>query len=445
MFFYFTINILLLITLTLTFESISILIVGMMGMLLVTYVVNKTNLKFEIVLSIIYLIAIIMMLVAYCGYDYQYGAPYFSGGSDDLAFEEMSTYVMDEGYLMPYKYAQDPKLRYHNSKGFLWIISWIMRVVESFGGYHTIAFRVLNINFLIALGVLTTSYFKENYGFSDHKNLIVLIVSILFPNAIYISVHVFRDTLIIFLLFSVFYIWDRLLQKENISFVSGLKTFFITGLIAYISYWIRNQSLVFIIAIILVSIFLKKHRLNIRNFGMYMLLLLVALIIADLFNVFDLIVAFNERYTIHKLELSDGLSNEIFKIPLFPFGFVVRFAYGLVSPIPVPIIKTPKMLTDIKLFFDVLVSFGTVMQIFLLPYLVKNILRIDKVFILFITFMLGIVVTTFTFRHFIMLYPFMWILIFREFFSTNENDRKLIFMATALSICFAAIIYILIK
>ena len=435
---YVIVNLMVLIFLSLVFTSPSILIVGTLGMILVCYLIYKTKLKFKWVLSIIFIIAIMVMLIAYWGYIHQYGMPYYSGGSDDLDFEIYSQYIIEKGYLLPNQYAKDPLLRFHNSKGFLWVISSIMRLVEPFGGYHTIAFRVLNVNLLIGLGILTTSYFKQNYNFSNQKNAIILVASTLFPNALYISVHVFRDTLIIFLLFAVFYMWSEFVKREKYTFISPFKIIIITLIISYISYWIRNQSLIFIVAIILINIILNKRTLNLKNFGFFVLLLVIFIIVAAKFGVLEMIVAINERYTVHKLEAGDGLSNVIFKIPLFPFGVFIRFMYGLIFPIPIPIL-------NIKMFFDVTVSYGTIIQIFLLPYLFKNFKKIDNVFIVFIVFMLGVVITTFTFRHFIMLYPIMIILIFRQFFITGKKDRIMLFIIMSSFIVLLASIYLIIK
>lgn len=442
---YVIINLMMLLLLSLVFSSLSILMIGIVGMFLVTYLIYKTKIRFNGLLSIIFVISIITILITYLGYIQQYGAPYYSGGSDDLTFETLSQYIINKGYFMPEQYANDPILRFHNSKGFLWIISWIMRFVEPFGGYHTIAFRVLNVNLLIALGILTTSFFKENYNFSNKENAVVLISSTLFPNTLYISIHVFRDTLIIFLLFLVFYLWDKFLKRKKYSFLTLFKIFIITFAISYVSYWIRNQSLIFIISIILVSIFVNERIISIKNFVFLVLLLFISLIIAEIVGVLEIIMSFNEKYTLYVLENSEGLSNVIFRIPLFPFGVLIRFIYGLVSPIPIAVLNTLNMFSNIKVFFDVILSYGTVIQIFLLPYLIRNIRKIDKVFIIFVLFMIGIVITTFTFRHFIMIYPFMIILIFRQLFITKRTNRMMLFVFISIGIIFLASFYLLIK
>lgn len=442
---YVVLNLIILLLLSLVFSSLSILIVGIIGMLLVTYLTFKTKLKFGGVLSIIFTISIIAVLIAYWGYIQEYGIPYYSGGSDDLDFEIYSQYIVDRGYILPSQYLKDPILGFHNSKGFLWLISWIMRLVEPFGGYHTIAFRVFNVNLLIALGVLITSFFKENYGFSNHKNSVVLIASTLFPNALYISIHVFRDTLIILLLFSIFYLWDRFLKKEKKAIYLTFKTIIITLILTYFAYWVRSQNLIFIIGTILLSVFMNKRTLSMKNFGVIVMSLFILVFLAEVSGVFQIIMDFNERYTAHKLEISDGLSSIIFRMALFPFGIIIRFIYGLISPIPIPVLDSMNMFSDIKTFFNVLVSYGTLVQISLLPYLFKNIKRIDKVVLVFFFFMLGIVITTFTFRHFILVYPFMIILIFREFYLTKPSEKLLIFLSVSGSVTLMASVYLLIK
>ncbi len=442
---YVIINIIVLALLSLFFSSLSILIIGLLGMFMIVYLLYRTKLKLNNLMSLIFLVTIVAILVAYWGYTQKYGIPYFSGGSDDLAFETYSKYIVNKGYTLPMEYFDDTLLRTHNSKGFLWMLSWLMRLVEPFGGYHTIAFRVFNTNLLIGLGILTTSYFKNNYSFDNKKNAIVLIVTTLFPNALYISIHVFRDTIIAFLLLLIFYLWDSFLKEKKHSYLSFTRIILITFVISFFSYWIRNQSLIFIVLIVLISLFMNEKSVSLKKFSFLTILLVFSVIIADKLGALDVIIAFNERYTVHKLEISDGLSNIVFSMPLFPLGIILRFLYGLITPIPIPIINTPKMLTDIKVFFDVVISYGTTFQILLIPYLFKNIKRLDKLLTIFIVFLLSIIVTTFTFRHFIMIYPFMFILIFRQFFSTSNMYKFTSFIVVSIVIILAASVYFIIK
>jgi hypothetical protein len=435
----------ILLVLSAMFQSASILVIGLIGLLLVLYIGRNGNQRLFSAISLIFVISVILIISTYYGYIHQYSIPYFGGGSDDLFFENYSEHVVDKNYMFPEQYISDPLLKSHNSKGFLWILSWLIRISNIFGDYHTIAYRILNIYFLISLSILVFRYFEKTYKFTSKQNLLVLYTVSLFPNSLYISIHVFRDTLIILLLFSVFFLWDNYINADKKRKFKLIKAIVLTLILSYISYWIRSQSLIFITAIIVISTLLKNKNLSFKNFGVFFILSVLAIILASFYDIWDLTLAFSERYTNHKLEISDGLSNKIFLIPLFPFGMAIRLAYGLISPIPVTILSISKIFDSVKMFFDVIIGFGVIVQIYMLPYLFKNIKKIDKVMITFVVFLMGIVIATFTFRHFIMLYPFMAILIFRQFFETRKNEKFVHLICTTGVLVFFASLYLLIK
>lgn len=439
------VNILVLIFLSTLFSNFSILVIGIIGLLLVLYLAKGCNPKIYSNLSFIYFVSVVLMLVIYFGYIAEYGTPYFGGGSDDLAFEVNAKYVIDNNYILPEQLSEDPQLQFHNSKGFLWILSWIMRVSDIFGGYHTITFRVLNVYFLLALSILVFRSFENNYQFTFKQNLTVLYAMALFPNVQYISLHVFRDTISILLLFSLFFLWDSFFDTKRIKKRSYKKTIIFTFLFFYVAYWIRHENIIFMGAILLFSLLLKNKKLSIRNFILFFLTAIIGITLVESFNLWELVGAFNERYTEHKLEISDGLSNIVFSIPIFPLGIFIRMVYALISPVPVTVLQFTDMFANVKTFFNVIIGVGVIVQIYLLPYLFKNIKETDKFALSFIILLMGIAVTTFTFRHFIMLYPFMIILIFRKFFKTGkvERNQHLIIMTVVLVI-FASL-YMLIK
>ncbi|HEY5555498.1 hypothetical protein [Acetobacterium sp.] len=439
------INISVLLILSLVFKTTSIVAVGLIGVFLVVSLVPKGNDKLFYCLSLIFIISVILILTAYYGYMYQFGIPYFGGGSDDLAFEHYSKYVIANHYMMPEQIILDPQFTYSNSIGFIWILSWVMRLSNVFGEYHTIAFRVLNIYFLLALSILVFRYFERKYQFTSKQNLIVLYVIALFPNSQYISIHVFRDTLISLILFSVLFVWDNYFDAKSKGGFSLIKAIALTLILGYISYWLRNESMVFLIAIILTCVVLKDNILSKKNSILFIFLVFLAFILINYYNIWDLILVFNEKYFIHKMELSDGLSNIVFSMSLFPFGILARLGYGLISPIPITILKIGGIFENVTVFFQVIIGFGVIGQIYMLPYLFKNIKRVDKIFISFATTLVGIVITTFTFRHFIMLYPFMVILMFREFFETEKGQRINYFVGVTGVLIFVAGFYLLIK
>lgn len=443
--FFFLSNIIILLLLSFLFSNISILVTGLLGLIVVILVARNENNQIYKNLTVIFCISIALMLVLYYGYIAKYGTPYYLGGSDDLSFEETSSYILNCGYLMPNELMQESQFYYHSAKGFLWLLSWFMRFCNIFGGYHTIAYRVINIYFLIILGLLVFKYFSKHYSFSIKQNLVVLYIMTLFPNAQYISIHVFRDTLNILILFVIFYIWDKYSKKEKTSNRMLVITLFTTIILTYISFWIRSQNLILILVIILLNLFLKDKSLTVRSFWIFLFALLAMMISFKYLNVFKEITKFNEYYTDYLLATNGGLSQKIFSMELIPFGIFFRAAFGLVSPLPVGILQFSGMFYDIDIFFKVIISIGVIIQIYLLPYLVLNIKRIDKITFLFLIFFLATVVTTFTFRHFIMLYPFMWILIFRQFFKTSKRTKVLIFINMTIVLTMSASIYLLVK
>ncbi|MFL2140601.1 hypothetical protein [Ruoffia sp. FAM 26254] len=433
--------------LSIIFSSLSILTVGLIGLLITLYIINytklnKANIPLYKLLIIIFLINILSILILYFGYENYFGLPYYDGGSDDLKFEIWAKQAIKHGLDFPWQYSRDLAFRSNNSKGFVWLISLLMRINESLGGYHTISFRVLNVNFLISIGVLATSYFAKHYKFGKTENSILLLFVTLFPNMMYLSNHVFRDTLISLILFYVFYIWDDYLtdRKNGI-----LLLLFKTILITYFSFWVREQSVFFIGIIIIINVLLKENYIKIKNIFIYTGCLLLVLILAQRTGLLEEVLSFNENYTEHKLSISDGLTTHIFSISLFPFGIILRFLYGLLFPIPLQLLNILRMFSNIDMFYQVLISFGSVIQIYLLPYLFRNFKKMDKLFILYNVFLIGIVITTFTFRHFVTLYPYMFILIFRQYFLVSKKGKTINLIIVSMALILLLTIYMILS
>lgn len=437
-------NFITLTLLSLVFSSISILVIGSIGLLILLYFSKNENQKLFNRLSLIFLISIFLMIVLYCGYISKYGAPYYIGGSDDLSFENYGKYAINQKYYRPEQLLQESQFRFYSANGFVWIMSWIIRLSNILGGYHTITYRVLNIYFNMILGMLVFKYFSNHYDFSEKENLIVLYAITLFPNSLYISIHVFRDTLNILILFGIFYLWDIYISKQRKKY-ERLLIILITLILTYISYWLRSQNLIFIFIIIVLNIFLKDQKLTSRNSIYFLIAIIFGVASYNYLGVGKQLEYFTGYYTEYILNLSEGFSKIIFSVNLFPFGILLRIAYGLVSPLPVHILHVFKMFEDVDVFFQVIISIGVIVQIYLLPYLFRNIKYIDKVTLIFWIFFVAMVITTFTFRHFISIYPFMVILIFREFFKASKKRKIVsgIFMTWILVL--GASMYLLIK
>lgn len=435
------VNIIILILLSSFFVNTSILVVGLLGMLSVLLMTKNENSNFFRLLTIVFCVSVLSMLVLYNGYNVKYGTPYYRGGSDDVYFEQTAMDIVHKSYFFPHEFVTIPELRFANANGFIWILSWLIRFCNIFDGYHTIVYRILSIYFLIILGVLTLKYFSKQYKFSEKQNFIVFGALTLFPNVQYITIHVFRDTLNILILFFIVFLWEDFVSTEK-NWKKTILVIMITMLLSYVEFWMRVQNLLLICGIILTTLLLNNKKITTKKIW---ILTIFIFLVGAFSNLFNYIIDFSDRFSSYLVSNVDGLSQMIFSMSLFPFGILFRIIFGLVSPFPAPIFKIIDVFNDVDIFFGVFVSIGVIIQIYLLPYLFMNIKRLDTITILFLTFFSTVVVTTFTFRHFIMLYPFLVILIFRQFFVTPRETKIRLFVLTTMAFLLCGGMYLLLK
>ena len=438
-------NIYILSMISIYFSSVSIVLVGSIGCIFLILLVRITsNRNIYKHLLILVFISLVLSLVMYFGLIQKYGEPYYLGGSDDKFFESSAKYIIEKRYFSIFQVIKDTQFLHDNSSGFSWMISIIMRISGGYDSYHTIIYRVLNVYFLVYLGLLVYSYLKKNNDSNPSINISVLYWFVLFPNIQYINAFVFRDTLVTLLIFLIFYIWDYYSSKMfSIKKLIVLST--ITIITGFLLSTIRFQSLIFMIAAILVVKFLCNKQIS--NKIIVKLLLVIIAITISLFQVGIIRQYWNfySRYSQYLLETNDGISRKIFSLDLVPLGLILRIAFGLITPFPAGILKYYYIFTDIDVFFDFYVSVGTILQIFLMPFLFMNYNKIDKITVLFLVFFLITISTTFTFRHFILIYPFMAIMIYRKYIVTSYNLR-IIMITTMLTLVLPlAFLYIMLK
>lgn len=366
-------------------------------------------------LAIVLSINFIFMLLLYCGYLAKYNTPYFLGDSDDYLFDKHAAELVTDRLFTPEQIQGTSGYIHYNAIGYICYLSWIVRISSYLGGYHPFAPRVLNVYYLSILCVLTYKYFQRHESFTSDKKRLLIYWLGLFPNAVYVSIHNFRDVLCSLLLFVVFYSWDRFPQKK---IFDKSAIIIMTLFIAYWIYWTRSLMLLFVGVFILVSLLVGDRiiKLKFKSFIALVILLVILVQVANASGFFDLLEMYNSIYNEYFSDLGSGLSQTIFTTPLLPFGILLRTLYGMI--IPVPVMPT---IFDVDAFFQTLNSCGTIAQIFLLPYLLYNFKALDKYVIVFCIMYLAIILTTFGFRHLIMLYPFMAIMIGKVYFATTSN------------------------
>lgn len=446
---FYVINAVYLFLVAIFFQNPSILVIGEMSIFLIDIIVIRKNSELYKLSLIILLIAYTYLIIMYFWYYSYYGAPYYFGNSDDYNFEISAQQVLNEDLWFPWEIKASPAFNNNNSIGFIWTISILMRLGNLMGGYHTVVFRLLNIHTLLCMSIMVYKYFKRHYSASQKLCYLLLLTLCLFPNCLYISSHVFRDTISAFLIFTSFYLIDKVdfhkvEIKKNVPYYLWL--FLSLTIILIYGYYVRSMNMVYIIITILISIIMKMNCLKKKDIKYIVLMILAFLGIILIFNLQGLIKYYIITYSEYNSELNDGaLTNTLFQLPLFPLGIIARTLYGFIYPNPLYLINIFDAFNDPYKFFYILIAFGTIIQIYLLPYFIKSFSKINKETMVFGIIFFSIILTTFGFRHFIMLYPFYFLIVFRTIILCSREQRIKYFKIITVFIILAMLSYGIIK
>jgi hypothetical protein len=208
----------------------------------------------------------------------------------------------------------------------------------------------------------------------------------------------------------------------------------------YFTFYTRANSMVFagILGLfMLASKFGVKYR--------YMLLLNIPILISTTFLEQIRFQYFFEKYSEYQTALSSGLSNFIFEQPLFPLGIFLRFGYAFITPFPnfLGLFKNDSELYLDLIFF--LIFVGVVIQIFAIPFILKRMLTIDWLTLSFVLCMLGVVLTTFTFRHVVFYYPFLVAMAIDGYTQISSRSKWLTLTMTLTGMMFMFYVYLQLK
>ena len=80
-----------------------------------------------------------------------------------------------------------------------------------------------------------------------------------------------------------------------------------------------------------------------------------------------------------------------------------------------------------------------------MPYLLKHVIRLDYAGLVFLVIFFSVIVTTFTFRHFVMVYPFMMEPIVVEYNNASTATKKYYRCITAGMLVMLAVIYLIVR
>lgn len=387
---------------------------------------------------IIFGIQVCFVILLYHGYIDKYGLPYYNGGSDDIAFERVSNALVEQGKYFLHQISSadiydvtNNQTAYLNSRGFLVYLIWLRGIFEPMGGYHTMAPRLINMGLLLSTAIITEKVYVHLHRRED-SSVPAWLVSVvaLFPNAMYISAHVFRDILSLWLIMLSFYLLLRILNSGENIFTRITRMAAVLG-IALAAQSIRGENVYYIAAAALACILgaLKRNGQSFWNsrkaIGRILVFGLLILAFTYQTGLLDRILLKVTGYSAYRQGFDMGLSSFIFSQPLLPFGVLLRIAYALVNPLPIHLLTPAGMFSDISIFVNILLSLGTVVQILMYPYLFRD-KRFDEPWWLFWICLLSIAAVTFTFRHFVLIYPFLAIIIARNYAATGKETRLIL-------------------
>ena len=413
-------NVVLLSILACIYESVGILVVGTIGLEIVcisSYNKNNSQ-KLYYVLSIAITISIVFMLLNYYGLIEEYGEPYYA--NDDKSFENYGRIMYLEGI---FNYRDVPQIAsLYYAKGYLVIISWIYRLSGGIAGYHTMSPRVLNLYLWLSVATLVYKLLKEKV--EERYAIIAMFALSIFPNGMYISSFVYRDSLVCFLLYIGFYNFYRIFEKrlDRLLLIRIVLVFYSV----YALYYIRVHIVFVFMALALVLILFEigKNKSIVKRYCICGIAIGSVFVMLFVTNGWDLFIRTLTGYSAYTLTLSDGLSNYVFAMPVMPFGWILRIIYGFMVPFPGGILKLDYLGKPLFSLIKLLVQMGTIFQMFLIPYVFKSMKKIDTYAVLWGICYMAVVMTTFTFRHFIMMYPMLTLCVVPEYVRTNRSKRK---------------------
>lgn len=418
--------------------SMFLLIVNLILALITIPIIMRKERKTAKVYFVIFCISILFMFIVYGGNSLYYSSPYFNGGSDDLNFEKQAEIMSNANIYSPSKILKSGLIgQFHNSPFFVTYISIIVKLSSFFGGYSTFIPRFLNIYFLIWSTLIIEYLLKIHSKMSMEKIRSSLALFALTPNIQYINAHVFRDTMNLFQILAIMYLYDNVLNNRK--WLTKFIDIIIIFVLIYSIFYTRESALIFTAA---GCLFITFEKMKIKQ--KYALIPFLLLFVGVNSYLSISISRFVTTYTDYLVELSSGFSRIVFSQPLLPFGVIIRAFYAFVSPFPNIF---GLFQSDRKIILDlitILSSLGLIIQITLFPFIIKRIRKIDFLTVLFLTFFIGVITTTFTFRHIILYYPFLIAIGVDEFKSKTKTKNLLIFSTFFISI-FLGIIYVILK
>ena len=353
----------------------------------------------------VYCCSVLATVALYFCYLGRYGAPYYVGGSDDLAYETSAAAVAERLGALEYGQIRGNVVpEAHNSVGYVYLVSLLYRTASAVGGFHTLVPRLLNSLVLGWIAVLTYELSRDE-GLSPRFAGAAALYVGLAPVMLYAAAHTFRDIVTSFLTLFALHAWRRRRDdRRRGRFVGWICTILIAALLTQL----RLYQAYIPLAVALTADFasaLWPPRSTIPSLLRLAMpvVLCLALLVAFRGEIAGLATRLSTQvgtYSSYRVGLSDGLSAYVFRARP-PLSFVLRALYALVSPIPI-------LSTEPERLF---LSAGTVLQFSFLPFLGLGLLRAVRdpsrwyLLVAFLLLFAGFALVSFTWRHLTQVIP----------------------------------------
>lgn len=388
-------------------------------------------------------VATIGAIVLYYYYVAHYGVPYWQGGSDELHFEEVGAAFAESASVFDYGYLTHELVRSgHNSVGYLYLVGLLTKFGRVFGEEHTMVPRLFNAACLalVAVGVHRLAIRLE---FRRTAAVTIALAVGCLPLMVWTSAQVLREIPLTVLLMAVVLLWTPHRGGMPQSMMWRLTlTAIVVALISQL-----RMAQAFVAVLVVVVGFVAAGRIRLRARWVGWCVVLTAGAVWGVMTQFEAISARITEYTkeaiyyaTYRVEVTGGgLSAVVFETPP-PLGYLLRIAYALASPIPIPGPNADELVRDS----------GTIIHILFVPYLLLGLGVARRrnpwmpLVAAFLLLFIGMALFTFTIRHIVQYLPFA-ALIAALGFEHHRRGRVWIFTFVVGTLVVLALTYVSLK
>jgi len=414
-------------------QSMSVLCFLLVMNLLLFIMLNNADQDIVIYYYIAIIFGISIMLMTYYAHDIKYGTPYYTAYMNDDQVFEMKALEMNKNNVWNFIEWKTTNiyLEYNLQYSlYLVVISALYSFGNFFDGYHTILPRLLNIYLIVYSMKLLEIIVKREYNLSKIPKKMLFSFMALFPSLYYIASFVFRDILAMFLIIASF--CAGICYYKSIRTISSIFYLVTYGFASWLLFYVREFAA--FVAIIIGLIYVMKKHIKKETHQTAILILLFGLLLSSQFIYFYFEKGLEtfEYYSEYRISNESSLLSVFVNAPLLPFGVILRCIYGFITPLP----SAGGLLSGDSIFYSCvysLLGLGTAILLVMSLFALKRLKdRLTIVFMIVYT----IFFVSLTFRHQVLYYPFLFLLIANgcESIHSNIAKKKLILQRIQLAV-----------